>query len=97
MHLVKRQRIVHSYGEEELVDTDELQAELEEHISEGSVPRHMPTTIPPRPENIDVVISGQKCKCGSTTHQRTLQRECPLKSVKRQRILNGGEELVDTN
>ena len=68
---------MHTYGEE-LADTAELQAELEQSMTEGSVPHHMPTSVP-RPDDVDIVLSGRKCKCGSTTHQRTSHRECPLK------------------
>ena len=82
---MKRQRIVHSYGEEdELAGTAELQALLEHCVKEGTVPHHMPTSTPDgRPENVDVVVSGRRCKCGSTTHQRTSHRECPLKTHKK--------------
>ena len=78
---VKRQCILHSYGEEELTDTAELCTELQQRLSEGTIPHHMPATTLPAPDNMHVVLSERKCKCGSTTHQRTSHRECPLKKI----------------
>ena len=74
---MKRQHIVHSYGEEELVDAAELQADLEERLRNGTVQHSMPAHCN-RPENVDIILGGKKCKCGSTTHQRTSHRNCPL-------------------
>lgn len=76
---MKRQRIVHSYGEEEeeLEDHDDFQAELEKRIRDGTFPNHIPA-MSNKPDAVDVVLGGKKCKCGSTTHQRISHRECPL-------------------
>ena len=76
---MKRQRIVHSYGEEEeeLEDPDDFQAELEKRIHDGTFPNHIPA-MSNKPDAVDVVLGGKKCKCGSTTHQRISHRECPL-------------------
>ena len=77
---VKRQRIVHSYGDEELIDPAELQEQLEECMQAGTVPNEVPTlpTGTLQPTDVDVIIGGKKCKCGSTTHQRTSHKDCPL-------------------
>ena len=78
---MKRQRIVHSYGDDEdITDPAELQAELEEHMQAGTVPNHIPSPCRmPNPSDVEVVLGGKKCKCGSSTHQRTSHKNCPLK------------------
>lgn len=74
---MKRQKIVHSYGEEEeLEDPDDFQAELEKRIRDGTFPNRIPA-VSDKPDGVDV-LGGKKCKCGSTTHQRISHRECPL-------------------
>ena len=75
---VKRQHIVHSYGEEDLIDTSDLRAQLGDCISDGTVTRSIPPSVE-QPHNIDIIVSGRKCKCGSTTHQRVSHKECPLR------------------
>lgn len=78
---MKRQHIVHTYGDDtEYVDTDELQAELEQRIDDGSVPHHIPSSTG-KPDCVEVVLGGKHCKCGSTTHVRTSHQECPLRGV----------------
>ena len=75
---VKRQKIVHSYGEdEEECDTEEFQAELEQHMRDGTVPHCIPAQSE-KPDSMEIVLGGKKCKCGSTTHQRISHRDCPL-------------------
>ena len=76
---VKRQRIVHSYGdeEEELEDPDELRTELEKYMHKGTVLHNVPA-VSNKPDGVDVILGGKKCKCGSTTHQRISHRDCPL-------------------
>ena len=79
---MKRQHIVHSYGEDEDEwDTVELQTELEQHMRDGTVPHHVPPQVP-KPDGVDVLLGGKKCKCGSTTHQCISHRECPLNKKK---------------
>lgn len=70
---------MHSYGEDELVDSSELQADLEQNIKDGTVPHLIPTPCD-KPDTVDVELGGKKktCKCGATTHPRTSHRECPL-------------------
>ena len=81
---MKRQHIVHNYGEDEdECDGEELLAELKLQIRDGTVPHHIPA-LSEKPDNIDVVLGGKKCKCGSTTHQRISHRECPLNKKKQQ-------------
>lgn len=78
---VKRQKIVHTYGDEELLDTEELQEQLEEQIKAGTVASCIPNieegSLPPK--DVELVIGGKKCKCGSTTHQHTSHSDCPLR------------------
>lgn len=79
---MKRQRIVHSYGEDEdELDAEELQEELEQHMRDGTVPHQIPVCSE-KPDGVDIVVGGKKCKCGSTTHQRIFHRECPLNKKK---------------
>ena len=79
---MQRQRIVHSYGEDEDEwDTEELQAELEQGIRDGTIQCHVPPEQE-KPDSIHVVLGGKKCKCGSTTHQRISHHECPLNKKK---------------
>ena len=63
---VKRQAILHTYGVEgEEVDAEEdvnLVQEAESMVGGEDA----------------VIVSGRKCKCGSTSHQRTSNRSCPL-------------------
>ena len=81
---MKRQRIVHCYGEDEDEwDTEELQADLEQHMCDGTVPHHVPAQSE-KPDGVHVVLGGKKCKCGSTTHQRISHRDCPLNKNKQQ-------------
>ena len=65
---VKRQKIVHTYGDDDDVDPSKLQAELEQRIREGTVPHHIPPTTR-TPDGVDTILGGKRCKCGSTTHQ----------------------------
>jgi len=75
---VKKQHIVHSYGEDEDDwDAEDQQTELERCMHDGTVPHHIPARSS-KPDSIEVVLGGKKCKCGSTTHQRTSHHECPL-------------------
>ena len=76
---MKRQRIVHSYGDDEdLANPAELQAELEERMQAGTVPNHIlsPCTSLPNPSDVEVVLGGKKCKCVhphiSVPHTRTV-------------------------
>lgn len=62
---VKRQAILHTYGvegEEDETEEDASLAQEAEHILGGE----------------EAIVSGRKCKCGSTTYQRTSNRSCPL-------------------
>ena len=76
---MKRQHIVHSYGDEELVDSAELQAELEQRMIDdaSTVPHDLPKSKA-KPDNLHVTLSGRQCKCGSTSHLRVSSHECPL-------------------
>ena len=81
---MKRQHIVYNYGEDEdECGGEELLAELKLQIRDGTVPHHIPALFE-KPDNIDVVLGGKKCKCGSTTHQRISHCECPLNKKKQQ-------------
>ena len=63
---VKRQAILHTYGVEDDDDGGEEDRTLvqeAERILGGEE---------------TVIVSGRKCRCGSTTHQRTSSRLCPL-------------------
>jgi len=75
---VKRQKIVHSDGgEEEEGDTEDFVAELEQRMRDNTVSHRVPAQSE-RPDGVDVVLGGRRCKCGSTTHQRISHRDCPL-------------------
>lgn len=63
---VKRQAILHTYGAEDEDDGSEEDRTLvqeAEHLMGGEE---------------TVIVSGRKCRCGSTTHLRTSSRLCPL-------------------
>ena len=66
---VKQQAVRHSYGCEDSGDEDEeeVDAHLEREVSQ----------IVGSNEQI-TVISGRKCRCGSTEHSRVTHRSCPL-------------------
>ena len=82
---VKRQKIVHNYGdEEELEDSEEFQAELDQHMRDGTVSHHIPAVVN-KPDNVDVVLGGKRCKCGSMPHLRISHSHCPL-NIKRQSV-----------
>lgn len=73
---MKRQRIVHCYGEDD-VDDEELEEELHQRLKDKAVPHHLPETSDSMPNGVDFVVPG-KCKCGSTSHKRTSHHDCPL-------------------
>lgn len=78
---VKRQRIVHSYGDDDdddCIEESELQDELHHRISNNTVPHKIPTTSDSIPDHVDFIVGGKRCKCGSSSHQRTSHRNCPL-------------------
>lgn len=57
---MKRQHIVHNYGEDEdECDGEELLAELKLQIRDGTVPHHIPA-LAEKPDNIDVVLGGKR-------------------------------------
>ena len=63
---VKRQAILHTYGVEDEGDGSEEDRTLvqeAEHIMGGEE---------------TMMVSGRKCRCGSTTHLRTSSHLCPL-------------------
>ena len=63
---VKRQAILYTYGAEDKDDGSEEDRTLvqeAEHLMGGEE---------------TVIVSGRKCRCGSTTHLRTSSRLCPL-------------------
>lgn len=81
---VRRQRIVHSYGQEDedeqgVDDADALRQEVELSIADGSArPPVIPSTLPAIAGDVDVDIGGKGCpKCGSLTHKRSNHSECP--------------------
>ena len=78
---VKRQKIVHSYGEDLLEESD-LEEELEHRVSTNAVPHHLPVMQDTMPDDVDFVVGGKRCKCGSSTHQRISHRDCPLRITK---------------
>ena len=56
---MKRQKIVHSYGEDEdECDTEEFQAELELRMCDGTVPHCVPAQSK-KPEGVNVVLGGK--------------------------------------
>jgi len=63
---VKRQAILHTYGVEDEEDDsgeDRTLVQQAQRMVGGEE---------------TVIVSGRKCRCGSTTHQRTSSRLCPL-------------------
>ncbi len=55
----KRQRIVHNYGEDDdECDTEELQAELEQRMTDGTVPHRVPARSE-KSDGVDVVLGGK--------------------------------------
>lgn len=63
---VKQQAVRHTYGggsEDEGGDDDQLVAEVNEILGN---------------EEELSVVSGRKCRCGSTQHQHTSHKDCPL-------------------
>ena len=77
---VKRQKILHSYGEDEneIADETDLQEELRQRILDNTVPHNLPSICANMPTDVDVIVGGKHCKCGSATHQRISHRDCPL-------------------
>ena len=79
----KRQRILHTYGQDEeeevLAAPEELLQEVQQNLSAGI--GHAPTvlaTLPVVDERIVIDIGGHGCKrCGSTTHMRSNHKDCP--------------------
>lgn len=78
---VRRQKIVHSYGGDD-VDESELLELLEQRVNENTVPHHLPPMQDTMPSDVDFVLGGKKCKCGSRTYQRTSHRDCPMRKRK---------------
>ena len=76
---VKRQKIVHSYGDDDCLEESDLEEELQQHICDNTVPHHIPAAQDTMPEAVDFVLGGKRCKCGSSTHQRVSHRHCPLR------------------
>lgn len=68
---VKQQAVRHTYGQEDSGDEDD----------DGNLVRDVGEMI--GNEDEVTVISGRKCRCGSTTHSRTSHRSCPLNKTKR--------------
>lgn len=62
----KRQAILHTYGVEGVEDGTEEDANLVQEVD------HMLSG------EDAVILSGRKCKCGSTSHQRVSSHFCPL-------------------
>lgn len=80
---VKRQKIVHSYGEDDdCIDKTELQEQLQECIQKNTVPHSLPAIHTTATEGVEFTIGGKTCKCGSNTHQRISHRDCPLNKKK---------------
>ena len=79
----KRQRIVHTYGEEDgSTDEEERRTEIEQHLRDGTARHCIPggNTVD-QPDNMDIVLgqpAKKVCKCGSVTHQRISHSDCPL-------------------
>ena len=71
---VKQQAVRHSYGHEDSGDEDneEVDACLEREVSQVVGDNEQIT-----------VISGRKCRCGSTEHSRVTHRSFPLNSKKK--------------
>ena len=75
---MRRQAIVHSYGDQEEWDAEESLEHLKQCMNNGTVPHSMPSSSS-QPSGVHVSIGGKKpCKCGSTSHQRTSHSKCPL-------------------
>ena len=67
---VKQQAVRHTYGREDSEDEDD----------DGNLVRHVGQMIGNEDEL--TVVSGRKCRCGSTTHSRISHRSCPLNKTK---------------
>ena len=72
---------MHSYGENLLEESD-LEEELEHRISTNAVPNHLPAMQDTMSDDVDFVVGGKHCKCGSSTHQHVSHRDCPLRNAK---------------
>ena len=46
-------------------------------MRDGTVPHCVPAQSE-KPDSVEVVVGGKKCKCGSTTHQRISHHKWPL-------------------
>ncbi|KXJ07142.1 hypothetical protein AC249_AIPGENE6000 [Exaiptasia diaphana] len=82
---VKRQKIVHSYGDiEEVEDIDEHSAveEAKARLAKGGNTLNYEETAPPR--GATVSVGGRKCKCGSSTHVRISHKSCKFYKSKAQ-------------
>ena len=79
---MKRQKIVHSYGDDWLEEGD-LEEELEHRVSTNTVPQRFPAMQDTMPGDVDFAIGSKHCKCGSSTHQQTSHHDCPLRSAKK--------------
>ena len=79
---MKRQKIIHSYGDDWLEESN-LEEELEHRVSTNTVPHRFPAMEEPMSGDVDFVIGGKCCKCGSSAHQRTSHHDCPLRSAKK--------------
>lgn len=63
----KQQAVMHTYGHEESEDEDD---------DDGNLVRDVGQMIG-NEDNI-TVVSGRKCRCGSTSHSRISHQSCPL-------------------
>lgn len=84
----KRQTRTHTYGSDE--DDDNGMEEVDSDVVLAA--RQVVSG------NGNSIVSGRKCKCGSTTHQRTSHRSCPhnKRNQKADKVVDdGGEGMVD--
>ena len=81
---VKRQKIVHSYGED-LLEESNLEDELEHRVSTNAVPNHLPVMQDTMPNGVDFIVGGKYFKFRSSTHQCISHQDCPVRNSKNAR------------
>lgn len=86
---VRRQRIIHTYGreEEDNMDEDEALAVVQRRLRRSNVTRQpeFEEVAPPVGARVSAATkekNSKKCKCGSSTHKRISNKDCPLNKRK---------------
>ena len=73
---VKRQSVIHSYGQ------DEDDVEDDEAIDQSTISETDALVRGGDDRNL-TIVSGKTCRCGSQEHRRTSHKDCPLNKSKK--------------